>query len=256
MAAIQLTRGGVSALKAVIRKQFPDVRSSHLTEALAAAMGRRSHAAVLAEVDQVPEQDAPFVLLDMNQFNVRLQAFGYPPEEEFDFEWEAARDGPIVSTAPPSTYDIEFKSARDKAWRSLMVATINAGLVQRLFSLRPDDNRWPGATPPDSHERDDGWLFDFKLPGDMPVRGYVGNAGFGELSIHAAVYPKDNDWVRTSNGGFDAGDAFATGWLERRNGFWLQHSPEFFNCRRPLVPVLANIQVAPLGYGDRGRVIM
>lgn len=45
-------------------------------------------------------------------------------------------------------------------------------------------------------------------------------------------------------------------WLERKNGAWLQSSPEELKCRKALLPVLANLDVEPLGYGDRGKVIM
>jgi hypothetical protein len=33
-------------------------------------------------------------------------------------------------------------SMRRRAWRNLLIATINAGLEQNLFTLEPDDNRW------------------------------------------------------------------------------------------------------------------
>jgi hypothetical protein len=98
-------------------------------------------------------------------------------------------------------------------------------------------------------------VFDFDLPDGKPAKGYVSDAGFGELSIHAAVNPK-GDWVRTSTGGFEAGDAFARGWLERDRGAYLQHSPEMFSCRRVLVKPLGDMNVAPRGFGDRGRVIV
>ena len=44
---------------------------------------------------------------------------------------------------PDSAYDIEYKTARQKAWRNLMVCAINAAVEQRLFSLRPGDIRFP-----------------------------------------------------------------------------------------------------------------
>jgi hypothetical protein len=48
----------------------------------------------------------------------------------------------------------------------------------------------------------------------------VHDAGFDELSIHVAVNPKD-DWVKASNAGFNAGDLFASTWLEREKGAWI-----------------------------------
>ena len=62
--------------------------------------------------------------------------------------------------------------------------------------------------------------------------------------------------VSAFNAGFDAGDAFAAGWLERERGLWLQFSPERFNCRRAMVEMLASLDIQPAGYGDRGKVMM
>lgn len=50
MAAIALSELPLAALKKTLRAEFEEVRSSHLTEALAAAVGRRTHAALLAEL--------------------------------------------------------------------------------------------------------------------------------------------------------------------------------------------------------------
>lgn len=90
----------------------------------------------------------------------------------------------MISTVDMSAWDIEYKSSRDMAWRNLIVLTINAGIEQKLFSLRPDDNRWPGA------DKRESWLYDFLLPNGLPAKGCVSDAGWGELSIHAAVNPK------------------------------------------------------------------
>jgi hypothetical protein len=71
-------------------------------------------------------------------------------------------------------------------------------------ALEAYDNRWPGADPESQGHRGTDFVFDFDLPDGKPAKGYVSDAGFGELSIHAAVNPK-GDWVRTSTGGFEAG---------------------------------------------------
>lgn len=109
--------------------------------------------------------------------------------------------------------------------------------------------------PEGSGHRDEGCMFEFILPNGLPAKGYVGDAGFGELSIHAAVNPRGN-WVRTLNAGFDAGDATAQGWLERERGAWLQSSQEMLTCRRALGKSLAELNAVPKGFGDRGRVIL
>lgn len=249
MAAIPLCEAPLAELKKSLLDEFDDVKSAHLTEALAASMGFRTHAALKAAMTG-PEQDRPFRLLDPERFLTRLAEFGYPcdpKDPEFDFEgWHVGKGA--ISTMPDSAYEISYKSARQKAWRNLMVHTINAALEQKLFTLRPGDNRF-------SEVRGEGALFDFNLPNGLPVRGYVSDAGFKELNIHAAVNPIGT-WIRAGNAGFHAGDAVAMGWVERERGAWLQSSATRFRCRKELLSQLAEMHVEPHGFGDRGRVIL
>ena len=244
MAAIALTELSFAALKKALRKDLPDVRSSHITEAMAAALRRRTYACLRAELAQF-QDDPPIELLDDGLFDRRLQELGYPPDPEFSFE--LLDDAATIPTQDPRGWDIEYKSDREKAWRNLLVCTINEALEQKLFSLRPNDNRWPDADK-ESH------LFDFTLANGLPARGYVHDISYAELSIHVAVNPK-GDMLRAFNAGFDAGDAFARGWLERGRGAWLQSATTSFNCRKSLIKKLASMTVNPHGYGDRGRVI-
>jgi hypothetical protein len=247
MAAIALTNSSVVVVKNALRDEFPGVKSSHITEALASGLGFRTHAALQAALGH-EKGDAPYALLDTEKALQRLQTLGYPLDPEFDFELLVGRAPEVISTMPESAYDIEYNSARKRAWRNLMVCAVNAGLAQKLFTLRPGDNRF-------SNEDGMGQLFDFLLPNGLPARGWVGDAGFDELSVHAAVNPKGT-WVRTANGGFSAGDAFAGSWVERQRGAWLQTADTSFACRKSLLGVLAALDVLPQGYGDRGRVIM
>lgn len=254
MASVPLSDSAIAAVKNSLRKEFPEVRSSHLSEALAAALGRRTHAALLVDV-RAQVVDPGIEYLDDERFDKRLQQFGYPPDPEFSFEILVEQPDCVISTMPTSGFDIEYRSTRDKAWRNLMVLTINEGIRRKLFTLRPYDNRWPGADLEGSGHRDEGCMFEFILPNGLPAKGYVGDAGFGELSIHAAVNPRGS-WVRTLNAGFDAGDATAQGWLERERGAWLQSSQEMLTCRRALGKSLAELDAVPKGFGDRGRVIL
>lgn len=84
-------------------------------------------------------------------------------------------------------------------------------------------------------------------------RGCVSDAGFGELNVHVAVNPKGNA-LAAFNADFFAGDAVALGWLERRDGAWLQSSKERFSCRTVLLDSLSAMTSVPEGYGDRGGV--
>jgi hypothetical protein len=44
--------------------------------------------------------------------------------------------------------------------------------------------------------------------------------------------------------------------LERRAGAYLQTSPTRFKCRNHVKPALAAINVSPIGYRDRGKLIL
>ena len=252
MASIPLSVSALASVKKSLRKDYWNIRSSHLSEALAAALGRRTYAALLADIRQ-QGSDPIFETLDDERFEARLQELGYPPEGDFSFELLSETPEGMISTMHDSLEDIEYRTARDKAWRNLMVAATNEGIRQRLFSVRAGDNRWPGSEPINGGRSKDGWLFDFKLPNGLPARGWVDDIGCSELSIHVAVNPKGSRVV-ASNAGFSAGDAFATGWLEREKGAWLQSTLDL-RCRKALLQTLADMYVCPLGFGDRGRVI-
>lgn len=248
MASMSLCEAPLEALKKSLRDEFPHVKSSHLSEALAFSMGFRTYASMRSAMVG-PEQDRPFFLLKTTRFVNRLVQLGYENDSEFDFEVTIVNSvHGVVSTMPDSAYDIQYKTTRQKAWRNLMVYAVNAAIDQRLFSLRPGDNRFP-----DNMRR--GELFEFALPNGLPGRGSVADAGFNEVTVHAAVNP-NGDFVRAFNAGFDAGDAFGTTWIERERGAWMQSSDNSFNCRNSLLNQLAALQVEPRGFGDRGRVIM
>jgi len=144
MAAIAVSDSSLVALKAGLREFFPDEKSSHLTEALAYSLGYKTHAALLSAAADYAS-DPPIVLLDVGHFTARLEQFGYVKDTEFDFESFAGEHGPAISTVPPTAHEYGYHSVRKMAWRNLMVSTINEGLRQKFFSLRPGDNRWPGA---------------------------------------------------------------------------------------------------------------
>lgn len=260
MTAVPLSVSALSSLKKTLLKRLPDVRSSHLSEAIAAALGFRTHAALLAALPgRLPgqENDPDIRLFGEASFVERLAALDYEIDAPTtNGALSALRKNPdLIITVPDSAAGIEYRSSRNKAWRNLMVLTVNEALRRKLFTLRPDDNRWPGVSP-DKKTRSSGFAFDFMLPSGRPARGWVGDAGFGELSIHAAVDPKEGGWVSSGNAGFVAGDAFAAGWLERKLGAWLQSSPSMFRCRKHLLRELEQMPAEPQGYGDRGRVIL
>lgn len=144
------------------------------------------------------------------------------------------------------------KGARKKAWSNLVLAAINAGLEQELFGLRPDDNRWTGKRG----------IYRFAIGEGLPAIASVADAGFGELIIDVLVNPRGEG--ETSVGvrawaGFWAkvSDAYASGWLERAKGRWLQTGAKPMGYfRRDIIPTLAALSVQPNGYAPSGRFMM
>ncbi len=247
MASIPVSASAVVSLKKELRRIYDERKSSHLTEAIAAALGFKTHAALLAALNASGTEPL-YRLLREEKFDARMQAFGYAPDPGFFFE--DAKIPEMFETECPHAYEFHYKTARQKAWRNLMVCAVNEALRQRLFSLRPGDNRWPGHDNPHRPP----YLLDFALPCGLPARAAIHEAGFDELAVHVAVNPK-GDWVRVPDAGLSAGDVFGMTWLERQRGAWIQSNDQTFRCRRRLLDPLANMNVEPFGYGDRGRVI-
>lgn len=257
MVALNLNFDSVSNVKSALRKALPEFGSAHISEALAAALGFRCNAALREHVGQVEQEGFPrLVLLDGSSFRERLAELrgsvsAIVDESIFETLGASLEDEVLVATRPASSASISYSSGRARGWRNMMVAAVNAGLAQRLFSLLPGDNRWPKM-------REQGHVFEFVFDNDIQAIGYVNDAGWDELTIHVALWPADDGrrFVRTVNAGFFAGEAYATGWLERQRGAWLQSSPESFNCRKRLLGRVAGAAVTPNGFGDRGKVIL
>lgn len=258
MTALVLTHQNLGSVKRTLVESFPNMKSSHLTEALASALGCRTHASLLDRLKQSDPADPEFALLDEERFLARIQEFGYQPSQDdltFGPFFCLNEDGVgLVNTTPFSGFEITYTTPHEKVWRNLMVAAINAGLQQKLFGLRPGDNRWLGH---DNQQRD-AFVFSFDFPDGTPALGSVRDAGHDELSIHAVLEPTADGarWIKCSNAGFSAGNAFASGWLERRRGAWLQTNIDSFRCRRHVTEKAAAIEITPRGFGDRGAIIL
>ena len=76
MALLLLTDDNLHATKSGLRLALPDVNSAHLTEALAAACGYRTHAALRADLKTSALQP-PLARLDATRFRMRLSELGY-----------------------------------------------------------------------------------------------------------------------------------------------------------------------------------
>ena len=194
MAAIPLTEEAVASVRQALERRLPKVGAAHLGEALARSLGHRTDTALRATL-QAERDDPPITLLDAGQFRARLQALGYPPRRRLRFEH--LHEAGLIATESPGPRPRRYSSTRARAWRNLMVCAINAGLAQKLFSLRADDNRWPGPGT-------EGCLFDFVLPNGWPTRGNVRDIGYAELSVRATVHP-NGDWIRAARGRIPGG---------------------------------------------------
>ena len=165
---------------------FPS--STLLTEALAAAVGRRTHAALLADLAKADHADPGIVMIDQDAFLARARELGFDPPQE-DIEWGIFPLGVpgaaqiFIDTMPSSGWGIEYTSLRDRAWRNMLVAATNAAIQQKLFSVRPGDNRWPGWDQKETH------VFGFTFSTDIPALGSVYDVGFDEIAIHVALWP-------------------------------------------------------------------
>ncbi len=257
MTAVAFTEPALLNVKRGLKTSFPESRSSHLTEALAAGCGYRSHAALLADLRKSGDADPNFVLLDDEAFVRRLcELRGEPVSEDEDFDWFEYIDYPdktaVVKTRSSSWYDLTYATPRHRAWRNVMVAAINEGIDRRYFTIRPGDNRWPGCK-----ENPGSFVYRFWVEG-IPAIAYVSDIGYAELAIHCALWPtaRGEEWIGAFNAGFAAGAVVACGWLERQNGAWLQFSgAPLFHCRRRHLAVIAGLDIVSKGFGDRGDFI-
>ena len=258
MPCILLTEPAIAAVKAELLREYSEldeVKSSHLSEALARALGFKTHASLLAAVRdplRKPAAEDDYRLLNYEAFRRRLEELtGVADEEGWD-QFELGSYPGLIQT-----YDgrevVEYKSERTRAWRNIMVAAVNAGLDAGLFTIRPNDNRWDGAG--DRHALCRAHV-TFEVAG-LPAMAFFSDAGMGELNVGIAVNPTAiavRDKSAADN--FSWGDAVALGWLERERGAWLQSSTSRFACRRALQMQLATLSVSPRCFGDYGRVIM
>jgi hypothetical protein len=263
MTAIVLSNQNIKTVKRALREWFPEIISSHLTEAFAAALGFRNQAALRASLQGIDKSFPNVLLINEHLFVTRLKELGN------NFTWDDKHDlfyalpeipyGEVLLKTETSTSgDVQYKSTRNLAWRNMMVAAINAGVKRKLFSVLPGDNRWPGFSPENSSTGDgQESIYRFTFGTDIPAIASVHDIGSDELSFHVALWPTEDAerWIRAANSGKLAGKAFASGWLERQNGAYLQSSTDELYCQKAITKLVANTVTQPLCFGDRGKVI-
>jgi hypothetical protein len=111
MASIPATFTAVQALKCVAHERMPHIKSAHLAEALAAALGFRTQAALRAHLQDAAQALAPMSLRDAF-FHTRLRELGY--EGPYDS---------LEGLAPaPATAPVRFDATRSEMLQMVEVA--------------------------------------------------------------------------------------------------------------------------------------
>lgn len=238
----------VRNLKQRAERRVGGVRSAHMSEVVAAALGFRTHAALRAALDGRATTEAS---KPSNKRAIqRLRQLGYNPPDDLHLLPELDR-----SYSPFKTYPLrKQRGVRWTGWRNLMVATINAGLEQRLFGLSPGEDWWPGADP-----KNNGGLrgrYRFTFDGDLSATATVAAISGDELAIDVLLDPHNAQIEADRCDGLDDGAACAHGWLERRLGAWIQDGGEQFACKRVALARVAAVRIEPHGYADQGSFIM
>lgn len=263
MTSVALNEDGLRAVKRALVARFPHDKSAHLSEALAAAFGFGTHASLLAAMRDNDPDDPTYILLDDAAFVARRAALTgaplAPADRAMRFDHLRLAHGEhVLSTTSTRHKPVDYRSsARRRAWRNALVAGINEAIRRRLFSLRPGDNRWPGAQFEDRGQQE-AHVFRFEIEG-IPAVASLWDAGWDEISVHVALWPTENGerMVAAANAGFYAGELFASGWLERKEGAWLQVSSDSgknwsFKCRRNRLAQVAGLTLKASGYADHG----
>jgi len=130
-----------------------------------------------------------------------------------------------------------------------MIAAINAGLEQGLFSLTAATTagRETGLSIDSQSVRNCPPLRVWQTP--VLVTGYRcsrESRGEGESSV--GVHAWSGFWAKVS-------DAHASGWLERAKGQWLQTDGKpMCYFRRDIIPALAGVSVQPKGTRPKGAL--
>lgn len=244
-----VSEAAVRNLKQRAQRRVTGASSAHLSEAVAAALGFTTNAALRAALAGRPtvEVQKP----DNARMVQRLRQLGYAavPDDlhllpELDHSYTPLRSYPLRRK----------RSKRWTAWRNLVVSAVNAGLEQRLFGLSPGEDWWPGADP--ANNGGERHIFHFDFDGSKPVVASVAAISGDELSLHLILTPRGPDIEPDRSDGIEDGEAFARCWLERRLGAWIMDGGEDFECKRAALDRVANVMIEPTGYSDQGSFIL
>lgn len=129
------------ALKNRLQARFPDVRSSHLTEAIAAGLGFNTHAALLAAKAE-PLFSLTLRAFQAKKFKQRLVDLSYPVQLDFQF-------GPPPASPSPSAQYLEWLDelkrigqTPDRSWPRIHALRLKcAEEFARTFGLGHVENK-------------------------------------------------------------------------------------------------------------------
>lgn len=235
-------------LKACAQRRVVGVLSSHMSEAVAAALGFNTHSALRSALSKAPTVEV--AKPDNERLVSRLRRIGYSVPDGLQLLPTFER-----SYSPLRTYPLRRRrGVRWMAWRNLMVSAVNAGLQQRLFGLSPGEDWWPSSATT-SHDRKS-CHFEFRFADRSSAIASVSAISGDELALHVLLAPCRAGLTANRSGGLEDGTAAAHGWLERRLGAWLMDGGEDFSCKRSALPLVANAKVEPMGFSDQGIFIM
>lgn len=139
------------------------------------------------------------------------------------------------------------ESMRELAWRNMMILAINEGLRQNILPTHKNNLRPQSFTEPH--------VYKFLIDGKIGAIACVSYAGYDELAIRVSFWAteKADEVIKSCNGWFRAGEAYAFGWLMCRNGeMTLQGFDNGICCGRHLMKTVSSMKTQALGYEDRG----
>lgn len=273
MTSITIAPAPLKLAKRAIQAQVPGIKSAHLSEAIAAGLGYKSHAALKASM---LDDDPVIRLLSQTALEERagiLQGRGIGLNKEwFENELCQAGDG-IFRTMHPDDIDLEDHEgyrmedpAAYGAWQNLAIAGVNAMIRERVFTIRPGDDRWDWrhapSLPGDRHfptfTMQAEWegipllvcaTFTHHYEVNLRVIAWPTEAAF-DPALHQILYLEKDEAAR-------AGKMCIQVCLERQRGAWLQ-SGSYRNIHgfQKLMAEIAVLQQEwPLGYAPQGIIL-
>lgn len=150
MTAARQTRANIHFIKRDLRSSLPHIKSSHLSEGLAAAFGHRTNASLVADLAR--PSSAPISQVDRHRWQRRMAELGYG-----DVPWEPVA-GSIVSAELPdpvwgsgsaqdrATHKAWFVSCRAASLPFLYITTrrIDADVDWDCITIDPSQDRVVG----------------------------------------------------------------------------------------------------------------